>query len=210
MVVSDRRGRDEGFSILELAITMMLSGMVFSAIVGILISQTNAERSVSAFVANHEEIRQAMVEIQRDLRSAEPLIAAGATSNLKNQLDLKMYDDVTSVTPFHVRWRLDTVNNELVRELIATDGTVTGTTYRVRGSANGVETVPVPLFTYYRANGQAYVLDDPGVTPGDVAYCTVRVAIDLRANPNDGRNAVRLVSDVQLRNKLPGADECPR
>ena len=204
--------RDEsGFTVVELAITMMIAAIVSVAITSVLMSQSNAERDVNRFTVNLEDARQAMVEMQRDLRSAEPLIAVGVASELQWKLDLKMYDSITSTTPIHVRWRASTAQNELVREILDTNGAITATTYRLRGVVNDDPTQP--LFKYFPAGDTdvaAYDVNAPGLTPGDVAYCSVRVQIDLRANPNNGRKPVRLVSDVQLRNKLPGADECPR
>lgn len=207
---SPRRGDDAGFTVVELAITMMLAAIVSVAITSMLISQSNAERDVSRFTVNLEEARLAMVEMQRDLRSAEPLVGIGTTDELKYKLDLKMYDSITSQTPFHVRWRADTGSDELLREELDANGNVTATTYRIRGVIN--DDPSEPLFRYYPAGEDAapYDLTAPGLTPGDVAYCAVRVRIDLRANPHGGRKPVRLVSEVQLRNKLPGADECPR
>lgn len=205
-----RRDDDSGFTVVELAITMMMAAIVSVAITGVLISQSNAERDVSRFTVNLEEARQAMVEMQRDLRSAEPLVGIGTTEELKYKLDLRMYETITSQTPYHVRWRADTVSDELLREELDVNGNVTATTYRIRGVINDDPTEP--LFRYYPAGEEAapYDLAAPGLTPGDVAYCAVRVRIDLRANPHDGRKPVRLISEVQLRNKLPGADECPR
>lgn len=209
-VIARRRGDESGFTVVELAITMMMAAIVSVAITSVLISQTNAERDVSRFTVNLEEARLAMVELQRDLRSAEPLVGIGTTEELKYKLDLKMYSSITSQTPYHVRWRADTVSDELLREELDVNGNVTATTYRIKGVINDDPTEP--LFRYYPAgeDAAAYDLAAPGLTPGDVAYCAVRVKIDLRANPHDGRKPVRLISEVQLRNKLPGADECPR
>ena len=204
---SDARNSDGGFTVLEITIATMLSALASMAIVGILISQSNAERNVSTFAQNHEEVRQALVTMQRDLRSSEPLTVVSDRLALQYRIDLKMYDDVSSTIPFQVSWRVDSVTNELIREVIDPAGNVS-TTYRLRGVANA--TAGVPLFTYYRADNTQYDLTVSDTSPGTVAYCTVRVGIDLRAMPNGGREPVRLLSDVQLRNKLPGADECPR
>lgn len=204
------RARGEGgFTLVEISLVAVLGAVVSASILGILTSQTSIERRISTFTVNHEEVRQAIVALARDLRSAEPLSDVGSAVDMQYRVDLKMYEDVTSDTPFKIRWRLDTTTGELVREQIATDGTVAGTTYRLRGVVNGTE--GVPLFTYYRANNTAYDLALADTSSGTVAYCTVRVGVDLRAAPNTGGGApVRLVSDVQLRNKLPGADECPQ
>jgi prepilin-type N-terminal cleavage/methylation domain-containing protein len=199
--------RDDGFTLVELSITSVLLAALGAALVSMLVSQTNAERDISRFATNQEEIRQAVVAMQQDLRSAEPLTEVSNPLDLRYRVDLKVYDDVASTTPVQIRWRLDATNDELRREQVDSSDVVIATTHRLRGVVN--ENVGAPLFTYYDADDAAFSLDDVGITSGTVVYCTVRVRIDLRAAPNGGRAPVAVVSDVQLRNRLPGAEECP-
>lgn len=198
---------DHGFTLVELSITSMLVAIVSAALVSMLVSQANTERDVHRFANNQEEIRQAIVAMQQDLRSAEPLTEVSNPLDLRYRVDLKVYDDVTSTTPVQIRWRLDAASDELLREQVNSSDVVVATTHRLRGVVN--ENVNAPLFTYYDADEVAFSLGDVGVTSGTVVYCTVRVRIDLRAAPNGGRAPVTVVSDVQLRNRLPGAEECP-
>ena len=198
---------DHGFTIVELSITSMLGAILSVAIVGMLVSQMNAEREVNRFASNQEEIRQAMVAMQQDLRSAEPLTEVSNPLDLRYRVDLKVYDDVTASSPVRIRWRLDPPTDELVREQVNDADVVVATTHRLRGVAN--ENTGDPLFTYYDADDVPFALADIGITSGTVVYCTVRVRIDLRASPNGGRTPVAILSDVQLRNRLPGAEECP-
>ena len=201
------RARDDrGFTLVELSITSLLTAVVSAAIVSMLVSQMNAEREVTRFAGNQEEIRQAVVAMQQDLRSAEPLTEVSNPLDLRYRVDLMVYDDVEAPTPVQIRWRLDAASHELVREQLESD-VVTGTTHRVRGVVNVDQAAP--LFTYYDADDVPYALDDVGITSGTVVYCTVRVRIDLRAAPNGGHKPVTVISDVQLRNRLPGAEECP-
>jgi type II secretory pathway pseudopilin PulG len=202
-----RRVRDDGgFTLVELSITSLLSAVISVAIVSMLVSQMNAERQVTKFAGNQEEVRQAIVAMQQDLRSAEPLTEVSNPLDLRYRVDLMVYDDVNAATPVQIRWRLDSATHDLVREQVTAD-VVTATTHRVHGVVN--ESQSAPLFTYYDADDVAYALGDVGITSGTVVYCTVRVRIDLRAAPNGGRKPVAVTSDVQLRNRLPGAEECP-
>lgn len=201
------RRDDEGFTLVELSITSVLTAIVGVAIMGMLVSQMNAEREVNRFTANQEEIRQAIVAMQQDLRSAEPLTEVSNPLDLRYRVDLKVYDDVSATTPVQIRWRLDPATDELLREQVDDSNVVIATTHRLRGVVN--ENLNAPLFTYYDADDIAFSLSDIGVTSGTVVYCTVRVRIDLQAAPNGGRTPVAVISDVQLRNRLPGAEECP-
>lgn len=198
-----KRTAHDGFTVIELAITLLVSSVISVALAALLANQTRVERRASSLVANEEELRQAMLAIERDLRSAEPLVALGDSADNDLRLDLSIYPDITSTVAETLTWRVDTVTRELLRELWGVGGSVT-TTYRLRGVAN---TDADPLFRYFKANGLAFV---PGVDPpADIAACTVRVRLNLTAAPNDGPAPTRLVSDVQLRNRQPGGAGCP-
>jgi Tfp pilus assembly protein PilW len=197
----------EGFTVVELSISTVIGAIIFIAVTGMMISQFRAGNDVNTFTSNQEDIRQALVAMQQDLRSAEPLTEVTNPLDLRYRVDLQVFENVSSGTPVQIRWRLDTTKRELVRESVDANNTVTATGYRLSGVTNADLTVP--LFTYYKGDGGEYVLTDPGTTAGTVAYCTVRIRVDVRAAPHGGRKTVQLTSDVQLRNRLPGAEECP-
>ena len=204
--IRGERGNDAGFTILEVAITSALGAMVATAILGMLISQTRAEEHVRTFAANHEDVRQALLAIGQDLRSAEPLTEVSNPLDLRYRVDLKIYETVESTVAQKIRWRIDTASGDLVREVMTTGDVVTETSHRLKHVAN--VSLNRALFTYYRADNIAYDLGAVGTTPGTVAQCTVRVALELHASPNGGREPVKLSSDVQLRNRIPGDPVC--
>lgn len=206
---ADGRGRDAGdggFTLVEVMITGMIAAIVSAALFGMLDSQTKAEQRMSNFVDNQETTRQAIVAMQRDLRSAEPLAPLPTGEDFKFRVDLAIFDGPESTTTESIRWRVEPDGGSgppaLVRELVHTNGTVS-VTHRLPGVAN--RSLAKPLFTYYRADGSAFSWDD---TPGTIAHCTIRIRIDLRAAPVPGPSPVRLVSDVMLRNRLPGGAGC--
>ena len=196
------RRSDEGFNLLEVTIAVALSGILVSDLVGVLMSQTKAERRLGDFADNQEEVRQAMVVLQRDLRSAEPLLTLGSSADYALRVDLSVYEQIDSPAPVRVTWRVDTSTGSLLRE--EPDG-VGGsvTTYRLRGVAN---TASLPLFSFYKANGGTLV---PGSdVPADIAACTSRVHVSLAAAPYSPAGLAQLDSDVQLRNRQSGTG-CP-
>lgn len=206
---AELRGRDAGdggFTLIEVLITGMIAAIVSAALFGMLDSQTKAERRMSNFVDNQETTRQAIVAMQRDLRSAEPLYPLPTGEDFKFRVDLAVFDGPDSTTTEFIRWRVEPVgargSSALVRELVHANGTVS-VTHRLPGVAN--RSLALPLFTYYRADGTAFGWDD---TPGTIAHCTIRIRIDLRAAPVPGPSPVRLISDVMLRNRLPGGAGC--
>jgi hypothetical protein len=198
------RSTDErGYTVTELAITMAIAMTVMTAILGILVSQSNAERRVSSFADNQEALRQAVVAIARDIRSAEPLepLPAPAT-NYATQIRLNVYEDVSS-DPVPIRWILDMTTGELRREIVST-GAVT---HRVQGVANNVA-LGNHLFEFFRAEADSPAYNLATDNPADIAHCTVRIRINLRAAPVRGPSPVLLTSDAQLRNRLPGGIGC--
>lgn len=185
---------ESGFTVVELAIVLLISGVVMTTLVGILTSQSRAERSVSAVAASQEEVRMALVQIQQDLRSAEPLIALPSAGDFPKRMEivhLAFNDD--KVTRF--RWRLDSAKNELVREVLDTNGAVTATTYRLKGVTNNT------VFRYFDKNGNE--LTAANSTSETIAGCTLRVRVLIDASPQKGAAPLDNWSDVQLRNRLP-------
>lgn len=207
----DDRRPDSGFTVVELAITTALLMTVMAAILGILDSQTRTERRVQAFADNQEVLRQAVVAMQRDIRSSEPLKPLPTSPEYALRIDLDVYEVITDPDPIPIRWIVDPVAKELRREMLDGAGNPTATTHRVGGVENSYA---VPLFSFFNANASAGneslgAYDLAVDTAADIAACSVRIRIDLLAAPNPGPAPARLVSDTQLRNRLPGGTGCP-
>ncbi len=197
-----RRGEDcdaSGFTVIELAIVMMISSVLMVTLVGILDSQSRAEQKVNALAASQEQVRLALVEIQSDLRSAEPLIALPSAADFPKQMEIvHLSFDNDAATRF--RWRLDTAKNELVRETLTNAGAVSATTYRLQGVTNNT------VFRYFDGNGNELLAANSSAE--DIARCTLRVRILIDAAPEKGPQPLDNWSDVQLRNRLPGGVGC--
>lgn len=205
-----RDEREEGFTLIELMITMALSAMIMTAILGVLVSQSNAEKRVSNFADNQELLRQTIIAIQRDARSSEPLKQLDTIQQYKTRIDLNVYDSIDAADATPIRWIVDEANRELRREVVDNAGNPIAVTHRLQGVANSSTN---PLFAFYKANdnftGQGYY-DLNADEPKDVAECTVRIRIMLQAAPNPGPSPAKLYSDAQLRNRLPGGIGCPQ
>lgn len=200
----NRLGGDaSGFTVVELAITMAISMVVMLSLFGLLESQMRAERRVNSFADNTEELRQAIVAMQRDIRSSEPLKPLNTSAEYALRIELNIYDDILDTSPTPVTWVVDTANDELRREVKDSAGNAT-VTYRVRGVANDFGN---PLFRFWKGNGEEYFATD---TPADIAQCTIRIQIRLVAAPNAGPAPAIIASDAQLRNRLPGGIGCPQ
>lgn len=177
-------GDEAGFTVVELMITVMISMIVMSSLLGLLSSQTKAEKRVHDVANSQEAIRLAYVELTSDLRSADPLVAATASSV---EVELRALDG----TVRRLRWSVEADVAgalELVRTEIATDGTETAS-YRLPGVAS------TDVFRFFKA----------GTTPvevpaGDEPRCAKRAAVVLLATAEGEGAPLRLESDVDLRN----------
>jgi type II secretory pathway pseudopilin PulG len=196
-----RRDRDHeaGFTVVELAIVMMISMTVMASIVGMLHSQSKAERSVSGLASAQEQVRLALVAVQSDLRSAEPLVALPTASEFPKRMEI-IHLDFDTDAMLRFRWRLDDVNDELVRETLDASGNVTGTTFRLGGVTNNT------VFRYFNSRGEELTAENS--TSEIIASCTLRVRVLIDAAPENGPQPLDNWSDVQLRNRLPGGVGC--
>lgn len=202
--------RDGGFTLIELTITLAVSALVMTSILGILVSQSNAEKRMSSFADNQELLRQTIIAIQRDARSSEPLKQLGTIQAYKTRIDLNVYDSIDAAQATPIRWVVDETKRELRREVVDANGVPIEVTHRLAGVTN---TAANPLFAFYKANDNFtglgyYDLDND--QPKDVAECTVRIRIALEAAPRPGPSPAKLHSDAQLRNRLPGGVGCPQ
>lgn len=190
---------DAGFTVVEMMIALFVSSVVIVSILGFLTGQMSIERRVDAFASNQEELRQTLVALQRDLRSSAPPAPLATTTDYQYRLQLDVFGDISS-PGVPVAWYVNGAA-ELVREDQSTAPPTI--THRLRGVD-----ATLPLFTYYRANGQPFVLD-ASTQPADVAACTTRIGIRLVAAPRPGPRPAPLHSDVQLRNRSTKPQGCP-
>ena len=180
-----RRQDDEsGFKVVELVITVMTSMVVMASLLGMLSSQTTAERRVNDVANSQEAIRLAYVELTTDLRSADPIISATSSS-----VELQLRD--LSGTARRILWEVavNTVGErELVRREIPTSGAPT-VSYRLAGVASS------DVFTFFKAG-----LTPVTVVAADIPACAKRAQVVLLATAEGEGAPLRLESDVDLRN----------
>lgn len=194
-----RRDDESGFTVIEMAIVMLISSIIMTTLVGILASQSRAERTVSGLATAQEQVRLALVELQSDLRSAEPLVKLDNIDDYPTQMEIVHLDfDTDALLRF--RWRLDATKNELVRETLDENRNVTATTFRLQGVTNNT------VFRYF--SGTGFELTPQNTTADNIAGCTLRVRVLIDAAPEKGPQPLDNTSDVQLRNRRPGRPGC--
>jgi Tfp pilus assembly protein PilW len=175
---------EAGFTIVEILITVVISMGVLASLLSMLTSQSTAERRVQDVANSQESIRLAYVELTRDLRAADPLVAATDTS-----VELLHHDSAGVAR--RLRWAIETSSPgaALVRREVAADGT-TAVSYRLVGLASATS-----LFRFDKA-GPVFA----PIAAAEAPQCAKRVGVDLRATAAGDGAPLQLSSDVDLRN----------
>lgn len=200
------RVRDEsGFTATEVVMTSFLLAFITVSLLGVLVSQTKAERRASAVVNSQEDVRFAMTALARDLRSADPLVSPTSITTAPYEVDLQL-GDTGSGPSSTVRWSLDAAHGKLLRQTLSgPGGSVTGTTFTLNRVHNG-DGAGTPMFTFWNSTSSEMTASNS--TAADIANCTIRVHIRVTADTNPGPAPFTVESDAELRNRLPGGIGC--
>lgn len=197
-------GGEGGFTVVETVLAASMLLLVMTTFLGLLDSQTKAERRLRHAVDNQEDVRFALLAVARDVRAADPLLPLASVADYSNKIEMQL-KNTDGTSRGYVRWTFDAVTTTLTRQtLSAPGGAATGTTYSVTRVRNA--DVGVPLFRYY--NSENTELTSAVATSGDFANCTIRIHITLWADANPGPAPFSSESDAELRNRLPGGIGC--
>jgi type II secretory pathway component PulJ len=199
------RARGEaGFSVLEVTVVTMMMGLMTMSIFGVLTSTSRNEKLQQSMVGNQELVRFGIIQLSRDLRSANPVEPLTTIGSYATSVELAL--GASSGTQTYVRWWLS--NKVLYRSLLsAPNGTITSTRTVLTNVENASQ--GITLLRYY--NASAVELATSGTTPaavGDITNCAIRVHISVASDAFPGPVPFTEQSDVELRNRLPGGPGC--
>jgi prepilin-type N-terminal cleavage/methylation domain-containing protein len=196
-----RRGTS-GFTVVELTVVILVLGIVTASVYALLNVTRRSERTQEALVNNQEAVRLAMVEMAKDLRSADPLQTLSSVSDYQNGFDASLTPASGSGTDTVVRWRLS--GTTLTRSILSgVGGTVTSSKTVLTNVRNISKNVP--MLRYYNSNGAEITTSS---TAADYVNCTIRVHMTITADSDPGPLPFTQNSDVQVRNRLPGGLGC--
>lgn len=199
-------GGDAGYTLFEVTIASAILLVVMASFFGLMISLSNTERRIDAAVISEEAARLVMGEMARDIRAANPMDAfttSNAEYNNKVQVRLGAAGAQTVV-----RWVYDTnpsspTFRSLSRQSVnPISGVVLTSTVKLTNLRNVDR--GLPMLSYYAGNGVDLVSTS---TAANIGNCAVRVHIEFAAD-GQAQNAVPLISNAQLRNRLSGGLGC--
>jgi prepilin-type N-terminal cleavage/methylation domain-containing protein len=202
--------REDGYTLVELLVVMILMGLVGTVIVGGVVATNRTTSAVSNRTQATADLEKTVERMGREIRVADPLEAGTATSssvqvrNFRNGQCSRigyylsgttlMQETQTGLTPSAAPIGSTLVTDACSSNLTATPPT-TGAGVRTAALATGLDT-SLPLFTYYGINGAQ--LASP-ITSSLVA----RVAIQVKLTATSSRPARTIQTSVQLRNFKP-------
>lgn len=196
-----------GFTLVEVSVVLTTMIVVVASFLGALDSLTNTGRRIQALVSNQETVRFGLDRLQRDLRAANPVDAASATSEYSNAIRIELGPNPG--TRVYIRWLYDmtptsSTYESLLRQVMSgsdANATVTGQVAVITRVRN-LET-NTPLFTFYDSGGHDLVAGNPA-TPANVANSAIRVHVQVDSDAQPGPQPFSENIDVELRNRLPG------
>jgi prepilin-type N-terminal cleavage/methylation domain-containing protein len=191
---------EAGFTLVEMLISLTVMSIVMFSILGVMdVTSRNAVRQES-LVTDQETVRLAMLQMDRDLRGANPLEPLSATTLYPSEVEAAV---ILPTGTQYVRWQLSGTN--LTRSIITgPGGTSTSTQTVLTNVTNG--STSTSLLRYYDSAGVE--LTPTLNTAGDFSNCTVRVLITVAAASAPGPLPFSESSDVEIRNRLPGGIGC--
>lgn len=196
--------REDGFSVVEVTVVVMILMLVLTAFYGLLETLTKHEHRTQALVGNEQAVRFFINELAREIRSSNPMQtqATSDADTYTNSIELALGPSDGPQT--YVRWVYDEPTQTVSRMILSGPGgtptTVTAKLDRVRNVENGT-----PFLQYYNQHGQDLVA--LGIAD-DVANCAIRVRVTVTSDSNPGPTPFTEIVDAELRNRLPGGVGC--
>ncbi|HVE46372.1 MAG TPA: hypothetical protein VNA57_06460 [Acidimicrobiales bacterium] len=201
------KAREEGFTVVELVVAVLLLSLVSFMLLNFLDSTTKLTNRASLHSRAEQDARLAMRTLSQDLRSANPITGAPCTGGFKDCISFEVQQPTRSDrTCEKTVFRYRVVSGNLTRTRTVTRWATTAcaapttSTYPLLGSVVNTSVTPTAaLFTYYDRNGA--VLTDPLKIPlkpsaGGAASIKVSFVVRYQAKAPE----LRLSGSVSLRN----------
>lgn len=191
--------REDGFTLAELLVVVVLLGILGSIIGAVVIGGLRSSRQAQARTDANLDLQQAMEQISRDVRVADPLRASTA-----NEL---VVDVIRDGACYRKRFTVNTGAGTMV------ESTQRYTTTLARGrqtcgTAVGAAAVR-PLVRNLKTTGEAavfrYYSSASGALLANAATPVVvgRISISMTRSLAEGRAPVRLSTQAEIRNSTP-------
>lgn len=195
--------REDGSSLLELVIVLMLASIVLAVAAGALISLDNAASRNDSVVQEEQAASTVMAQMERDIRSAAA-ISTPSGASAADQLQVAELNPDGSTTL--VLWSYDPTAETLMRETQQGSG-FQASGYAIARVSNGPGS---PVFRYYDSSTS----EIPATNTSGIATCATAVGVDVKVSSSRaGVGTFEESAEVALTNQVqslttPGNGQC--
>jgi prepilin-type N-terminal cleavage/methylation domain-containing protein len=205
-------GVEDGFTLLELMVVMLIMGVVLLVAGSALISLSTTTNRGSAMVTDEQVASGALAQMGKDIRSAHAITfpSGAVATDAPNEVVLQENKPGGGTTP--VEWIYSPTAATLTREVLNSSGSVVSTGPVVAKVANASTT---SLLSYYKDDGSQIVPTSGSTTAlGKISSCTTRIQVHLFLAPGvSGVANFEESEDVAITDQLailsaPGNGQC--
>jgi hypothetical protein len=222
--LSRRLGTSDGFSIVELVVAMLVTGLLTAGMLGIYVGVSRSSADSANRMINQDDARTAMGQAERFIRMAQfsdsNLTSTSDAVALAASQELTFYADVDGDNHAErVRYYMSGQN--LMMSTTEPDLSNSPPTYPSTPTSNsivimnGVVNGATPVFTYYQldpnyfinpipGNDTLVVLSNPTTTADLAKIAAVNLTLYVNENPAITKASVKLDSMVQIRQRYNG------
>ena len=200
--------REDGFTLVELLVAVVLLGVVGSVVVSAIVTGMNSARTTTARTMAIHELEVALQRVGRDLRAADPLYVS-SDGNYGSHIGAEVVRD-RQIQVLSFRVVVEDGQQFLVQDTATADlddvggGVVEVTQQPRRTLVTNIDNGAAPVFTYYDDHGDPIVCVPAGGGPTqeecDLAYSDA-YKIGLRLERQlTGQSPVQAETFITVRN----------
>jgi prepilin-type N-terminal cleavage/methylation domain-containing protein len=209
-----RRRGDEGFTLLELTIALMILGVMIAIAAGALISLQNTTSRDNAMISVEQDASTGLAQMARDIRSAHSITFVSSTTNAADAVVLNVNNPSGGTTPIEWVYQPPTapaVVGTLSRVVLTSSLAVSSTAVILSDVANGSN----PVFSYFNLNGGSAMSTSGSSANQTLQNCTTAIGVTLTISPNPVRGVSTFtesdqvaITDQQQILSAPGNQQC--
>jgi prepilin-type N-terminal cleavage/methylation domain-containing protein len=185
-----RLSRDDGFTLIELTIVLLVMSIVLAIAGSVLFSLSTTANRNESMVADEQAASNAIAQITRDIRSATSISFPLGTPASQIQL----VDNLQSGGTQTVTWAYDSTAQTLTRQVQV------GGSFRTSGTpVSRVSNNMVPVFAYFDVNGNPI----SSSTISNIVQCTTLITVNIYvASSTTGVSPFQETDQAALTNQL--------
>ena len=214
-IVRSRIGGQDGFTLVELLVVIVLAGLIAAAVFGFLFSLTNVFNSQEARIQNQDDARTAINQVSRYIRMAtssadNQTSQSNSIANASPQ-DLEFYCDLDG-DGIAEKARYYLSGTTLKMQSVDPNWVLTPTphwtypAYTIDGIVvqNAVLNGSGPVFRYYKNVSGSMVEFTPNTAALRQLVVTVGISVTVNEKPKLAKGNVQLATNVEIRQRYEG------